>query len=391
MRSSLLLAALALPGLKSTQMAKEIFMKRLSTVLGAGFFVLAAPAQPQISSPVGMITETSVGPVRLGMTVAQARTALPGLTLGRTTDGEGIALIAVKRGATRLMTLYAGETNPAAPIDERAVIEFVEAQDAGYRTAAGVHPTMPLREVERKYGKLEGIMLSEIEAREYATFANQPAGIKLRVRAESGTAIPSGAGRPYSMAGTYGDGETKTNRYAPSAYVFGISISARRRAMPAFSSAYTDLKTQCANPAPANNEGQHASQFCKGYGNYRLHIFDSADALNIYAQSLDGQSSIPLAKQSLTWDQQGRRVEWRHADGKPFAVILRVFKYSGKGKYPLQEKPTGEVLLVKGLPGYEHIDAAIRIRPNLRSGGFFMDGRIGGVLELLGQEVASGV
>jgi len=336
-------------------------MKRFITVLGAGFFVLAAPVQSQTSS-AGLITETSVGPVRLGMTVAQARTALPGLALGRTTDGEGIALIAVKRGATTLMTLYAGERNPASPIDERAVIEFVEAQSAGYRTAAGVYPTMPLRDAERKYGKLEEITLSEIEAREYATFANQPAGIRLRVRADNGTTISSGAPRPFSMVGSYADGQMRANSYTPSSYVFGISISGRRKSMPAFSSAYTDLKTQCENPAPAPNEGQHTSSFCKGAGAYRVHIFDSAEALNIYVQSLDGKSSIPVATQSLTWDQQGRKIEWRLADGKPFAVILRVFKYSGKGQYPLQEKPTGEVLLVKGLPGYEHINAEIDVR-----------------------------
>ena len=110
------------------------------------------------------------------------------------------------------MTLYAGETNPKARINQRARIEFIEVLDKSFRTEAGVHPKMQLREVVQKYGELREITMSEIEAREYATFARQPAGIQLRVMAEDG------------LAGVYGDGKNTTARYSPSAYVFSISI-----------------------------------------------------------------------------------------------------------------------------------------------------------------------
>jgi hypothetical protein len=184
-------------------------------------------AEFQVSSSQRLITETSVGSLRLGMTVASARKALPALRLSRTSDGEGVALIAVKRGVNTLMTLYAGELNPEARINERAVIEFVEVQEAGYRTAAGVHPKMPLHEVEQKYGKLQEITLSEIESREYATFANQPAGIQLRVMNENG------------MAGVYRNEERKATSYAPSSYVYAISIRRAPNNSSQFSSAYT--------------------------------------------------------------------------------------------------------------------------------------------------------
>lgn len=327
------------------------------SLVGASIASLAATqtvlrSVAQISSEGRLITENSVGSLRLGMTVAKARNALRGSTLSRTTDGEGVAMIAVKRGGNTSMRLYAGEENPDARINEHAVIQLVEVWDAGYRTAAGVHSQMPLRQVEQKYGKLQEIRLSEIEAREYATFANQPAGIQLRVMNENG------------MAGVYPDGQNRTTRYAPSASVLSISISRRPNKRPQFSSVYTNLRTQCKNPAPANEEGQHTSLYCKGSGNYRIHMFDSAAALHINAETLDGKSSIPLATQSLTYDQQARRIEWRLADGKPFAVILRVFKYSGRGQYPLQEKPTGEVLLVKGLPGFEQIAYEVDVKRN---------------------------
>ncbi|MGH9968778.1 MAG: hypothetical protein ACREBG_13245 [Pyrinomonadaceae bacterium] len=339
-----LLAALTLI-LMSLSGARDVHS---ATQTSAQLFFLSDPFQ--IHSSANLITENSVGPVRLGMTVTQARKALPGFTLSRTSDGEGLALIAVKRGGKTLMTLYAGEANPDARVNERAVIEFVEAWDVGYRTAAGVHTTMPLRDVERKYGKLEEIILSEIEQREFATFANQPAGISLRVMNENG------------LAGVYSDGQRKATRFAPSSYVFSISIKRSPARTPRFSSAYTNLRTQCKNPDRGSDQGQHASLFCRGVGNYRIHIFDSAMALHINAETLDRQASIPLAEQNLTYDRQRRRIEWRLANGNPFAVILRVFKYSGKGKYPLQEKPTGDVLLVKGLAGYEHIGDEVDVR-----------------------------
>jgi tetratricopeptide (TPR) repeat protein len=131
---------------------------------------------------------------------------------------------------------------------------------------------------------------------------------------------------------------------------------------PRFSSVYTNLKTQCKTPAKAVDEGQHSSTFCRGIGNYRIHIFDSAMALHINAETLDRKTSISLAEQNLSYDRERRRIEWRLANGRPFAVILRVFKYSGQGEYPLQEKPIGEVLLVKGLAGFEHIDGEVDIK-----------------------------
>jgi hypothetical protein len=164
-----------------------------------------------------LITEKSIGSVRLGMTVAQVRKALPGYKLSRTSDGEGLALIAVERRGKTLMTLYAGESNPNRRINERGVIEHIEAIDASYRTSAGVHPGMSLREVEKRYGKIKEITLSEIESREYASFEKQPAGIHLRVMSESGT------------AGAYAAGENSSKQYAPNGYVFSISINGIKR------------------------------------------------------------------------------------------------------------------------------------------------------------------
>jgi hypothetical protein len=62
---------------------------------------------------------------------------------------------------------------------------------------------------------------------------------------------------------------------------------------------------------------------------------------NLSADTLDGKNSIPLGMAQINYDQEkDRKIEWRMANGKPFAVILRI-----------EDK-----LYVKGLRGYEKID-----------------------------------
>lgn len=343
-----------------TKLRVITFLTAIAITLALMFSVLPLSSKTSAKASSGsdalkasnLITHKSVGVVQLGMTVAQARRALRGFTLKRTSDGEGVALIAALRGKETVMTFYAGEENPDARINERAKIEFIEVWDASYKTADGIHAKMPLSEVENRYGKVTEIMLSEIESREFATFAQMPKGITFRLMNNNG------------MAGIYSDNSRTTMSYSPSAYIFSISISGRGDETTKFSSAYTNLATQCKNPEPNNAEAQHISNFCKGYGNYFIHIFDSATTLQINAETSDRQISIPLASQSLNYVQQVRNVEWRMADGKPFAVIMRVFKYRNTGEYPFQGRPISEALLVKGLQGYESINYEVAVSPS---------------------------
>jgi hypothetical protein len=62
----------------------------------------------------------------------------------------------------------------------------------------------------------------------------------------------------------------------------------------------------------------------------------------------------------------GKKIEWRIAGGKPFAVILRVSNYkknmNNNEENQFQQKyKTGETLLVKGLKGFEQINFKIKI------------------------------
>jgi hypothetical protein len=64
--------------------------------------------------------------------------------------------------------------------------------------------------------------------------------------------------------------------------------------------------------------------------------------------------------QPINYDQT-HKIEWRLANGKPFAVIYRIDK--SKSDQPEEmwrpENKTGEFLVIKGLKGYEYIDFEI--------------------------------
>lgn len=150
------------------------------------------------------------------------------------------------------------------------------------------------------------------------------------------------------------------------AVMCSLSFAARTAATKSsptttFSSVYTDLNKECKNAFKSVGEGQDMPLRCKGYGGYSVYIYYSAFGSHIAIESKNKSDDSPaIASQALDYsDQKGRKVEWRMADGKPFAVILRLSNYqeNSEGDNPYQEKyKTGESLIVKGLKGYEQID-----------------------------------
>lgn len=166
------------------------------------------------NAPNYMITGNSVGEIHLGITVAEARKAMSGAKFSRTSDGDGVALIAVMKNDVEIMTLYANEEDNTAPINENAKIENIEVWSSMYKTADGVHPQMKLSAAEKIYGKVKNIMMSEIESREFAEFLDQPEGLSFRLNAANGN------------AGIYANNKRETVRYAPSAVIFSITVFA---------------------------------------------------------------------------------------------------------------------------------------------------------------------
>ena len=166
-----------------------------------------------------LITASSAGVVQIGMTVSAIRKAVKGFQVKRTSDGDGVALIEVSHKNRPVMNLYAGEADPTARINERAVVVNIEVFDSSFSTKAGVHPGMSLKAAERIYGKVTQVQKSEIESREFATFAKAPAGFSFMIRAKEGFAGNYSYQKDQSIA----------KSFVPSAYVYSITIYSRRK------------------------------------------------------------------------------------------------------------------------------------------------------------------
>lgn len=145
----------------------------------------------------------------------------------------------------------------------------------------------------------------------------------------------------------------------------GESVAPAARAMAAvrFSSSYTAL-TKCGSGMTKKEEQEaeeHGSDIptrCKGFSGYDVYVYYSACSSHI---SLDrGDESIPLATQAVDWKQ--KTVEWRMANGRPFAIIMRVYEYSGDDQCSAGGKIIGESLMIKGLKGFEHIDEEFKVK-----------------------------
>lgn len=141
-------------------------------------------------------------------------------------------------------------------------------------------------------------------------------------------------------------------------FLFAGNISAQKTALK-FSSVYTDLNKGCKTIK--GGEGQDDASDCRGIGGYRIYNWFSA-ATQMFAVTLPkSDETISLATVNLDFDPSKTKVEWRLANGKPFAVIMRVDKYDGKGdgSFNFLGKKIGKELIVKGLKGFEKIDFTV--------------------------------
>ncbi len=134
------------------------------------------------------------------------------------------------------------------------------------------------------------------------------------------------------------------------------SVSAQKptKNAPKFSSVYTDLNKACKTIKGKN--GSDDASDCRGIAGYRIYIWDSASTEIIAAEPPDKTDRIIIATQGFDFDQTKVKLEWRMANGKPFAVILRVSKYGETNDdYPYIGKTIGQELVVIGLKGFDEI------------------------------------
>ena len=126
-----------------------------------------------------------------------------------------------------------------------------------------------------------------------------------------------------------------------------------------FSSVYVDLRKDCKEETDPEGQGDPAF-LCPSVGKYKIQVNTSACGALV---TIEGPSGFELdLPQQSYGDTMKRKIEWRLAGGKPFAVIYRVSKYQG----PIDDnipchmgKKVGEVLWVKGLTRVSDLEEEI--------------------------------
>ncbi len=139
--------------------------------------------------------------------------------------------------------------------------------------------------------------------------------------------------------------------------ISALCVSAQKTTK--FTSTYTDLGGKACKFYPGG-DGQDGLTLCKGPGGYRVRIYSSAMMTHVVAELKGSDDSFSLANVSLAFDQSKSKLEWRHANGKPFAAILRVPKYADRtdGEAGVG-KVIGIQLVVIGLKDHETLNTSV--------------------------------
>ena len=181
-------------------------------IMSALILGLAMPAAAEC-----LIQKDGIGGIKLGQNLKQVKQKFPKVKMDKTSDADGVSFVAIALSKDVLVfASQDGEDDPDTPIKLHKKINFLETDSSTCHTTSGVHPGMKIKDAEAKLGKVKGIQLSEIEAREYATFARQPKHFGFRV--EQGRGIyPS-----------KGETPNQTRRYRQTACIEAISVSQSR-------------------------------------------------------------------------------------------------------------------------------------------------------------------
>lgn len=164
-----------------------------------------------------LITKDSVGRLKLGMTIKQARKVLANHHFERTNDKEDFSWAYVKRGDEVLMKLRlmeAGRKKKSSPLQDDAVIDLIEVFSPIFYTAQGIRPQMLLKNAEMIHKRV--VNISEAgDGYTYASFAEESSRLYYVVENKA----LDGEDEVTTNPQTY-----KLIEYHPTTYIWRISI-----------------------------------------------------------------------------------------------------------------------------------------------------------------------
>ena len=140
--------------------------------LFAALFLTALPFHT--ANAACTITPEGIGGVKLGQTLAEVKRAFPHIKIRSEPDADSGEMWRLPVAPNAVVYAHVEE-------GRRGRIDALETFSAACQTQDGVRPAMRLTQVAQKWGRLRNIIMSEIEMRQFAQFAKQPARIDLRV------------------------------------------------------------------------------------------------------------------------------------------------------------------------------------------------------------------
>ena len=128
-----------------------------------------------------LITSNSVGPVSLGMTLAEVRKSASRMKIFIGKGVEGIPAAEVISGNKTQMVLYFESNEGMDPYSDNAYkiyesskVEGIHVMSERYQTIQGVHIGTLLSKAEKQLGKLENIFYTESRGENVAVFKAFP-------------------------------------------------------------------------------------------------------------------------------------------------------------------------------------------------------------------------
>lgn len=203
-------------------------MKKLQTsvilLLGIIIFLSSGSAEAVVQQNF-LLTPGSVGDLRIGMTVAEARMVFKTAEFNQFNYGEEGVWVEVNEDEVILLSfttdqreLPEDDEEGRVPIDEAAKIESIRFSDVRYKTADGVHPGITVREAEKRFGKIKRIRHWGYDGSEHVEFSNAPLSYSITIGPAAGSA--EGA-----TGGIYKKDEDSTTKYAETAVIESITVN----------------------------------------------------------------------------------------------------------------------------------------------------------------------
>ncbi|WP_374564994.1 hypothetical protein [Ideonella sp.] len=155
------------------------------------------------------ITENSIGPLRIGMTLGEARKAWPAAKFERRVGLDDLVELAVVVDGQTLVISGLGYDIPPGALPEKTVLQDLATYHPWCKDSRGIGPGTLLSDAASAYGGLVEIGKSDIEEREYARFKSASEWMHFRV--------------DYTSI-FYPESPRRTTAFKPEARLMGVEI-----------------------------------------------------------------------------------------------------------------------------------------------------------------------